>query len=508
MKRMKFFGLLLSSALTLSMLASTMVFAQTGSLEVTCSGPSGAPEKDVKVTVLPINSTKGKDKKSNATGLALFDKLDNGAYRVVGRKDGFTPVYYEIAFIQNDKASVTLNLTAGADSKLYFEDPMIERQAGVFLQEGLKAIEAGNNAEAEKNIGQSLAIIPSGADALYYLGIVQLRQGKFDQATESLKKAVEIANMRKMIPDAPGQPPKQKAYEQIAQNATQQVLLMPVMRAQEAVKENKLDEAIALFDEAIKANPQIPALHTEKAIVLTQAGRLDEANVAVSKALEMNPNDERAQQVRKAVTSRTENAAREKENEKLQQAKVILDEGTKLLESDAAAALKKFQEANTITGEKQPVIWRQLARAQAKLNNESAAIEAFKKSVELAPADQQESYQMSFAQFYLDAKKPDEALDLVASGGANTEQKLLDLVAKTKNQNPPAFAEAALERVIKLNPANADAYYELGRLYYADGREKDSRTKELLDKYVEIGKDENKVEEAKNLLIMVNRRIK
>lgn len=505
MRRMKFFGLLLSSALIFSMLASTMAFAQTGSLEVTCSGPSGAPEKDVKVTVLPMNSTKGKDKKSNATGVALFEKLDNGAYRVVGRKDGFAPVYYEIAFIQNNNTSVTLNLAAGADRKLYFEDPMLERQAAVFLQEGLKASEAGNYAEAEKNISQSLELIPSGADALYYFGVVQLRQGKFDQATESLKKAAEIANMRKMIPDAPGQPPKQQIYEQIAQNATQQVLIIPVMRAQEAVKEKKFDEAIELFDEAIAANPQAPALYTEKAIVLAQAGKLEEADATINKALEMNPGDERAQQVKKAVTSRTENAAREKENETLQQANVIIAEGNKLLDSDASAALKKFQEANTLTGEKQSVIWRQLARAQAKLNNENAAVEAFNKSIELAPADQREGYQMSFAQFYLEANKPDEALDLIVSGGANPEQKLLELVTKTKDTTP-AFAEAALERIIKVNPDNADAYYELGRLYYADGKEKDGRAKEVLNKYVEIGTDENKVETTKNLLVIINRR--
>ncbi|MDR0843326.1 MAG: tetratricopeptide repeat protein, partial [Acidobacteriota bacterium] len=71
-----------------------------------------------------------------------------------------------------------------------------------------------------------------------------------------------------------------------------------------------------------------------------------------------------------------------------------------------------------------------------------------------------------------------------------------------------AFAEAALERVIKLNPANADAYYDLGRLYFSDGKEKDSRTKELLNRYVEIGKDASKVEEVQGLLIIVNRRSK
>jgi hypothetical protein len=45
-------------------------------------------------------------------------------------------------------------------------------------------------------------------------------------------------------------------------------------------------------------------------------------------------------------------------------------------------------------------------------------------------------------------------------------------------------------------------------MYYADGKEYDKRTKELLTKYTEIGKDPDKLSSAKDLLIMVNRRSK
>jgi tetratricopeptide (TPR) repeat protein len=502
---MRFFGLLLSVALVVSMLSAAPVFAQTGSLEVICRGVSGAAEKDVKVTVLPLNSTKGKDKKTGATGVALFDKLDNGYYRVVARKDGFAPAFYEVAAIHDVKSSVGFDLVPGADRKLYFEDPMIERQAATALTGGAQAIDAGNYAEAERLIGQSLASVPNGADALFYLGVAQSRQKKYDQAAASFKKAAEVANLHRTIPDAPGQPSKQRVYEEIARNSAQQLLVIPVMRAQDAYEAKRFDEAAALYDEALQANPQAFALYTEKAMALTQAGKLEDADAAIGKALAQAPDDARAQQVKKAIDSRLANVEREKENARRQEANDLLNDGNKLLEYDVPTALQKFQEANDLTGGQQPLIWRQIARAQAKLHNDGEAVAAFRRAIELATPDQQESFQMSLAQYYLDAKRPDEALDLVASGSSNPEQKLLDLVAKTKNTNP-TFAEAALERVLVVNPGNVDAYYDLGRLYYADGKEKDSRTKELLTRYVEIGPDAGKVEEAKNLLIMVNRR--
>ena len=71
----------------------------------------------------------------------------------------------------------------------------------------------------------------------------------------------------------------------------------------------------------------------------------------------------------------------------------------------------------------------------------------------------------------------------------------------------PSLAAAALERVIKLNPANINAYYELGRLYYMD-KANDKRTKELLTKFSETGTDPDKLEDVKGMLLIINRRNK
>jgi len=524
MNRIKSFGLLLSGVIIFLMVfSSAAVFAQTGTLEVTCEGPSGAPEKDVTVTVMPITVNKGSSKKSNTSGVALFDKLNNGPYRIVARKAGFAPALHEAASVNNGKTSVTLKLANGADSKLYFEDPAVERRSNVLLEEGTRAIEAGRMDEAEKFLAQSLEIKPFAADTLYYYGLAQARQGKFDEAMESYKKAASTANLMmsalpKPKPMGPGGPdggaPKPNpadrqrvVYEMLIANSEQQIVLMPLMKADMAYELKKFDEAVSLYDEAINNNPQNPAIYSNKALALTQAGRFDEALASVNRALEMNPGDERASQVKKAVDAFIENAAREKENATRKQANDILNEGTKLLDSDAAAALKNFLEANKLTGEQQSVIWRQVGRAHAKLKQDTEAVAAFRKAIELASEDQVESYQMSLAQYYLDAKRPDEALDVVVAGAKDPEQRLMDLYTMGKN-NPDsmAFSTAALERVVKLNPSNFDAVYELGVVCYMD--RKDSQAQELLNRYIENGKDDTKIQTAKDFLTVLASRNK
>ena len=177
---------------------------------------------------------------------------------------------------------------------------------------------------------------------------------------------------------------------------------------------------------------------------------------------------------------------------------------------DAAGALKKYEEAKgMIKEERQAPLWMQIGKAQGKLNQEEAAVAAFKKAMALAPADKLGEYRNAFAQFYLDGKKFDEAIGLLADPKAegSPEQVLMDL-AKTWKNKEPNFAIAALEKVLKLNPANADAHFDLGQLYYIDGKSKDSRTKELLNKYVEIGKDADKIQSAKDMLVIVNKRSK
>ena len=200
MKKNRVFGSVLFCALIFSVMFSAWpAFAQNGGLEVKCADSSGAPAQNVKVSIFHLNTKKARDKKSDAQGLAVFDKLDDGVYRVVGHKEGFIPSFFEYVMLKGAKESVVLKFAAGADKKLYFEDPELERSAAAFQKQGLDALGQGNVMEAEKDLTQSLAINPSAVDTNFFYGAMLLQQSKYDEGTNALKKTISIASMLKTL---------------------------------------------------------------------------------------------------------------------------------------------------------------------------------------------------------------------------------------------------------------------------------------------------------------------
>jgi tetratricopeptide (TPR) repeat protein len=475
-------------------------FSQNSGVQVKCADSSGNPLPNVKVVAFNLDSQKAKEKKSDAQGSAEFTKLDDGLYRIIGRREGFAPAFFEFAVLKGSTESVSLSFSAGIDKKFYFEDEAENMKATNLFTQAAELFKQNKATDAEKLLVQSLEINPSNTDAHYYMALVLMQQGKFDQGVESLNQAVKIANLLKA--SASSNPTSKAHYEETGQKASQLLLRLPAIKAQSALQEKKYDEAISGFTEALKVEPNNADYYANMAIALTNSKRLEEAVTAINKADQLKPG---------TFTDLKKNIEARKENEKLAKAQGILEEGNKLLQGgDAAGALKKYEEAkDMVPQDRQAPLWRQIGRANAKLNQTDAAVVAFKKSIELAPADKIEDYRNSFAQFYLDAKKYDEALDVLSdpktAGSQSVEQVMLSLAQKVKGSNPQ-IAIAAMERALKANPENADTYFELGQQYYFD--KVDARSKELLTKYLEIGKDANKIQQAKDLLIMINRRSK
>ena len=474
-------------------------FAGESTLQVKCVDAAGATVPDVKVQIASLNTPdKLKDKKSNAQGVAEFTKLDDGAYRVFARKEGFVPALYEFAVLKASQQTVTLMFQPGADKKLHFEDPAEAGRAQSLLQQAAETYKQSKFAEAEKLFIECLAVNPSYTEALYFLAMSQLQQSKYEEGVATLDRTAEVAQAWMTMPSpAP-------AYGQIYQSAQALKSRLPGIKGENAMRARNYELAIKEFSEGIKSNPNEPEYHANLAIALTNSRRFDEALVSIDNAIKLKANPE--------YTKLKEQIAARKENAVLEKAQALLDEGNKLLQvNDAAAALKKFEEAKgLVPQDKQAPVWRQIGRAQGKLN-QPEAVESFKKSIELAPAALVAEYTNSYAQYYLDAKKYEEALDVLlnpkAVGADGPEKALLNL-AKTSMNKEPVLAEAALERVLKMNPANIDATFDLGQLYYIDGKVKDSRSKELLTRYTEQGKDEEKLGKAKDMLILINRRSK
>lgn len=460
------------------------------SLQVKCEDASGNPVPGVKVFASPMSAQKAKDKKADDKGVAEFSKLDDGAYRVVGRKDGFAPALHEFVVLKGARESVTLKMTAGAEKKLYFEDPEEQKRAQGLFDQGLAAYKAGKVAEGEKLLSEAAAANPSNAEALYYLAVTRLLQAKFDETAAAMDRADVIANVL-------GNEAVKKGVQDLRNK------LIPT-KAKYLIDKKEYAQAAAVYSEAIKANPNDPDAYANLAVALTYDNKFDEALATLDKALQLKPGASTLVDLQKRVLARKDTA-------KLEKAKVLLSEGNRLLEKgEGAEALKKFEETMTLVPENQQhIIWRQIARARGKLNQAEPAIEAFKKSVELAPADKKGEFVNSFAQYHIDTKNYEAAMDLLAApqSAGNPEEALLALVNNVKNK-APQLAQVALERVVKLNAANVDACFELGQLYYMDGKDKDKRTKELLSKYIEAGKDSKKLDDAKNMLVIINRRTK
>jgi tetratricopeptide (TPR) repeat protein len=476
-------------------------FAGDGILKVQCVDSSKNPIKGVKVEIYNRNTDKDKDEKTNDQGIAEFKKLDDGVYRIYGHKEGFVPALYEPMLLKGSEESVTLKFEAGADKKLYFEDPALESSVGLTMQRGLDAYKQKNFEEAEKLFLQSLDMNPSAAEALYYLSVTYLQQKKFDETSETLKKAIDVANIMKNAPSPvpAGQP---NPYEGIVQNSQGLLKDLPALKGEDLLKQKKYDEAVAEFREAVKGDPQNAAYHANLAIALTNAQRFDEALSALEKAEQLKP--EGFGDLRKSILARKENA-------EIDKAQAVMDEGRKLYDAgDYSGALRKYEEAKSMLAEdKQAAPWLQIARTQAKSGQKEAALESFNKALKLVAADKVEGFRNSFVQVYLDDKKFDDAVDVLAdpnTAGSQSPEEVLLTVAAAYKSKEPKLAETAWERVLKINPENADAYYYLGESSYIEGKEQDSRTKEMLNKYLEIGKDPAKLENAKNMLVIVSRR--
>ncbi len=483
---------------TLIVFSALPVFAES-TLRVKCVDSSGAPVPGVKVTIAPVKALqKMKDKKSDAQGMAEFAKTDDGAYRVFGRKEGLVPALLEFAILKGADESVTLTFAAGADKKLWFEDPAEEQKASALLKQGLETAKQNNNLdEGVKLLQDALAIKPSMGEAIFYLGMAYIQQGKFDQAVQMLDKAADIANVWLTAPQGSGQ----NLYQLIIQNVQQMKKNMTGLKAERALQQKNYDLAVKGFTEAIQSNPNEPDLHANLAIALANSQKYDEALAEIDKAIQLKQSD--------AYTKYKNSIQAMKEKAGTDQAQALFTEGNKLLENgDAAGALKKFEQAKTMVGpDKQSLIWRQIGKAQGKLN-QPEAVASFNKAIELAPADKVSEYRVAFAQYYLDQKKFDDAVEVFLDPKSASAEKDLLALAKNWKDRQPKLSETALERVLKINPDNLDAVFDLAQLYYSDGKENDRRTKELLTKYAEKGKDQDKLESTKGMLVIINRRTK
>jgi tetratricopeptide (TPR) repeat protein len=487
----------------LFLLPSSFLWAD-GTIVVKTIDESGTAVEGVTVFTQLLGPGRTQERRTNRQGLVEFKRSPAGVYRIVGRKQGFAPAYHEFVVLK-DKATENLQLTmqpGEMEKLLYFEDANISQQADQLLNEGYQLMMNRDLEAAEEKMKASLEINPSSPVSRNTMALVYLQQGKWDQARQELDEALRLGEIYLQIPTPDGSPsPMQQPYDM----TLQLMEAMPLFRLQHeidaAFNSQNYEEAIGKIEEVLKRQPDNSDAVYQLALAQAHAGRTDDALVSIDKALQMNPGDRQAQELREIIIQRQEVA------EALRVQKII-EEGQELAaQGKHDEAIQKYDEARAAAKPEQlPGLWLGVARAQAEMGKIQEATQAYEEAIKVAP--EPADYQRELADYLMKEKQLDEAIQAYSEYFENTgtppEEGLFKMAQDQVRQGQQKDALAIYEGILRQYPDHADSYYEVGMLYFYV--EKDSaRAKEMLDKYTTIGKDEGRLDNAKAVLIVISR---
>jgi tetratricopeptide (TPR) repeat protein len=381
---------------------------------------------------------------------------------------------------------------------------MMNNQARVAMNQAMAAFQSSNFPEAEKNLLASLDSNPSNPDTLYYLGVAYVSQKKWDEAKEVLQKAAIITNalVSLVMKDAKGvvQPSPYVAVQNLINNLLPNLPALKLrVEGNDEMANKNFKGAVAKFEESLKLTPDDPDTYYNMALAYGYDKQWEAATKAVEKAVALRPEEQAYLSLKKTLAS----------NATIEKAKEIADQGDAAYKSkDFATALKKYEEALGMLPDPvmQASVWAQIGRANTMMKQSEAAIIAYQKAIDLAPQnpDHKKALSQHFTivgQQQLTDKQYDEAFSSFAQAGISVYQ-LGQEWAKKKETD---LAIMAFERVLKTDPQNVAAYFELGTLYYFDKKD-NAKAKENLSKYLQAGKDEKLLEQSRNIMAVIDRK--
>ncbi|MBZ5498399.1 MAG: tetratricopeptide repeat protein [Acidobacteriia bacterium] len=504
------FGLLLS----ILFLTGTIFAAATNTLNVKCVDDSGKALVGAKVQIMAFGTGgKFKDAKADATGIAHYEKLEDGAYRVVVRPEGLAPGLYEPVFLKNSaQENITVKCPVGDPlKKFYWEDDALNAKAFELLKQAVGLLNEQKYAEAEKLFRDSLDMSPSNPDALFYYAVNLAQEKKWDLAKESFQKSYDMATALVMgTPPPPkdpkGTPPAPSPFATVQNNAKTMLTMLPGLKLKvegnDELTQKNYKLAITKFEEAVKLIPTDPDAFYGLALSLGYDKQWDAAGKAADKAIALRPEDKGYLDLKKRLG----------DNAVLEKAKAVADQGDTMYNSkDYAGALKKYEEALPLLPDPalQASVWVQIGRSRTQLKQADAAVEAYNRAIQLAPPQDAPKYKQALADHYkivaeqyLNDKQYDQAFAAYAQAGIPIFKLGQDWAKKPETED---LAIMAFQQVIKTEPLIPEAYFELGSLYYFNKKDY-AKAKEYLTKYLQAGKDDKTLENARNILQVIEKK--
>jgi tetratricopeptide (TPR) repeat protein len=491
--------------ISILLLTGALFAAGTNTLNVKCVDAAGKALAGAKVDIVILGGG-GKvtqTKKADGGGIAKFEKLDDGVYRVIARPEAMAPGLFELVSLKNGaQESVTVTCNAGDPlKKFYFEDPALNQQAMEALKAAEPMLNSNKWAEAEQQIRSSLELNPSSPDALYFLGLTLIQQTKWDAAKVAWEKDLGILNALVNLPpqkDAKGvaQP---SPYLNMQKAVTALIAQLPALKLKvegtEELNKGNFKAAIAKFQEALKITQMDPDAYYNMSLALARDNQYDAAGQALNKAIELRPDDKGYLDFKQKLAKFAQTG----------KAKDLADQGDAMFKTnDYLGAMKKYEEALAFVDDAptQAALWMVIGRARTQASQYEAAVTAYKRAIELAPndtkaADALKNHYVVVGQQLINKKEYDQAFAAYKQGGVSVFKLGKDWANKKETED---LAVLAFQQVIKdkSDPQNAEAYFELGSLYYF--RKDYARAKENLNTYLQIGKDEKVLENTKNIL--------
>ena len=260
------------------------------------------------------------------------------------------------------------------------------RGANLFL--GIAEYRSNQMDAALASVRKEAAAYPKDATAWMWVGIVALEKGSAEEASDALDKAAKLAPDNPDIFYQRGRAHlavSKDSYSRMFQLDPKSWRVRELMAEANADAERHVD-AIAEYQEAIKLAPNEPRLHEELGTEFRNAGKMQEAEEAFRKELEIDPENVVAQYKLGVLLTEKGDAAEGKryieaalrERPGLRHADYNLGRAEMLLGNDAAAA-EHFQKA-TQTDTDPDILqqaWYQLGTVLRRMRRTQEAQQAF-----------------------------------------------------------------------------------------------------------------------------------